>query len=118
MFIDGFVVPVPEGNKQAYLDMATKVAPFFVEVGAERVVECWGEDVPHGKLTDFYGAVKAEEGEKIVFAWVVWPSREVRDAGMARMMEDPRMKPPEDAPFDMKRMIFGGFEAILDRGRE
>ena len=117
-YIDGFVVPVPTDKKAAYLEMASTVAPFFIELGAERVVESWGDDVPHGKLTDFYGAVKAEEGEAIVFAWVVWPSRETRDAGMARMMEDPRMKPPENPPFDTKRMIFGGFETILDTAKE
>jgi uncharacterized protein YbaA (DUF1428 family) len=113
-YIDGFVIPVPEDRKDDYREMAAKIAPFFLEVGAERIVECWGDDVPHGKTTDFYGAVKAEEGERIVFAWVVWPSREARDAGAARMMADPRMQPPTDAPFDMKRMIFGGFETLLD----
>ena len=73
--------------------------------------------MPHGKTTDFYGAVKAKEGESIVFAWVLWPSREVRDAGQARMMTDERTQPPTDAPFDMKRMIFGGFEIMLDESK-
>ncbi|MDB5672329.1 MAG: hypothetical protein JWO25_3288 [Alphaproteobacteria bacterium] len=116
-YVDGFVIPVPTGHKQQYREMAARVAPFFLEFGAERVVECWGDDVPHGKSTDFYGAVKAEEGENIVFAWVLWPSREVRDAGHARMMTDERTQPPADAPFDMKRMIFGGFEIILDESK-
>jgi uncharacterized protein YbaA (DUF1428 family) len=107
---------VPADRKEAYREMAARLAPLFRECGAERLVECWGDDVPHGKVTDFYGAVKAEDGEAIVFAWVVWPSREARDAAMARMKTDPRMQPPEDAPFDMKRMIFGGFETILDVG--
>jgi uncharacterized protein YbaA (DUF1428 family) len=113
-YIDGFVIPVPADRKEEYREMAARIAPFFLECGAERIVECWGDDVPHGKTTDFYGAVKAEEGEAVVFAWVVWPSRAVRDAGSAKMMTDERMKPPSDMPFDAKRMIFGGFETMLD----
>src|SRR4051812_36399936 len=113
MYIDGFVIAVPSDNKEKYREMAARIAPKFIEHGALRIVEAWGDDVPHGKTTDFYGAVKAEEGESIVFAWVVWPSREVRDAGQAKMMADPGMQPPTDAPFDMKRMIFGGFETLL-----
>ena len=116
-YVDGFVLAVPADNKEAFRVMAEAVAPVFIEHGAERVIECWGDDVPHGKLTDFYGAVKAEEGEVVVFSWVMWPSKEARDAGNAKIMEDPRMKPPEcDAPFDGRRMIFGGFQPIVDVG--
>jgi uncharacterized protein YbaA (DUF1428 family) len=78
-------------------------------------MECWGDDVPDGKVTDFKRAVNAEGSENIVFSWVVWPSKEVRDAGQKKVMDDPRMKPTGDVPFDMKRMIFGGFEPIVDR---
>jgi uncharacterized protein YbaA (DUF1428 family) len=113
-YIDGFVVPVPVGKKQAYRDMATKTATMFKELGATQVVECWGDDVPKGKVTDFQGAVKAEAGENVVFSWVVWPSKEVRDQGNKKMMEDPRMKAMADLPFDGKRMIFGGFEVMID----
>ena len=114
-YIDGFVIPVPADKKQAYRDMAAKAAPIFKEHGATRIVECWGDDIPDGKVTDFKGAVKAEAGENIVFAWVMWPSRAARDAGNKKVMEDPRLKMEgENAPFDGKRMIWGGFEILLD----
>ena len=113
-YIDGFVVPVPAGNKQAYRDMAAQAAPMFKEFGATRMVECWGDDVPDGKITDFKRSVNAEPGENVVFSWIVWPSKEVRDAGHKKMMEDPRMKDMSDMPFDGKRMIFGGFTLLLD----
>ena len=77
-------------------------------------MECWSDDVPAGKVTDFRGAVKAEQGEEIVFSWIEWPSREARDAGMARVMTDGRMR-PDDMPFNGQRMIFGGFAPILDQ---
>ena len=112
-YIDGFVVPVPVGNKQAYRDMAAKVAAIFMEHGATRLVECWGDDIPDGKVTDFRGAVKAEEGENVVFAWIMWPSRAARDAGHKKVMEDPR-RIDGDMSFDGKRMIYGGFEVLLD----
>jgi uncharacterized protein YbaA (DUF1428 family) len=79
-----------------------------------RIVECWCDDVPDGKLTDFKRAVKAEAGENVVFSWIVWPSKSVRDAANKKIMEDPRMRPPSDMPFDGKRMIFGGFEILID----
>jgi uncharacterized protein YbaA (DUF1428 family) len=113
-YIDGFVIPVPTGKKQAYHDMAAKAAPIFQEYGATRIVECWGDDVPDGKVTDFKGAVKAQPGETIVFSWIEWPSKEVRDAGNQKMRDDPRMKMTDDMPFDAQRMIFGGFEILVD----
>lgn len=115
-YVQGFVIAVPEGNKQAYVDMAAKVAPMFAELGALRTVECWGEDIPDGKRTDFKRAVKAEAGEKIVFAWVFWPDRATCDDAAKRMQTDERMQPPADMPFDGKRMIFGGFEVVSDSG--
>jgi uncharacterized protein YbaA (DUF1428 family) len=113
-YIDGFVIPVPTGKKQAYHDMAAKAAPILQAYGATRIVECWGEDVPDGKVTDFKGAVKAQPGETIVFSWIEWPSKEVRDAGNQKMRDDPRMKMTDDMPFDAQRMIFGGFEILVD----
>ncbi|MAP19277.1 MAG: DUF1428 domain-containing protein [Aurantimonas coralicida] len=113
-YVDGFVVPVPAANKDAYREMAVKFAPLFKEFGALRMVECWGDDVPDGKVTDFRRAVQAEEGEVVVFSWITWPDKATRDAGMKRVMEDPRMQPGGDMPFDGKRMIFGGFQVILD----
>ena len=112
-YIDGFVAPVPAANKDAYLKMATKAAALFKEVGAVRVVETWGEDVPDGKVTDYKGAVKATADEKIVYSWVEWPSKAVRDEGWKRMMADERMK-NQQMPFDGKRLIYGGFAPILD----
>ena len=113
-YIDGFVLAVPEANKAKYLEHARKALPFFKEFGATRMVEGWGDDVPDGKLTDFRRAVQAKEGEAVLFSWIEWPSKAVRDAGMKRMMEDPRMKEMGEMPFDGKRMIYGGFAPILD----
>jgi uncharacterized protein YbaA (DUF1428 family) len=115
-YIDGFVIPVPTDKKAAYREMAAKAAPLFEEYGATRIVECWGDDLPDGKVTDFKGAVKAESGESVVFSWIVWPSKAIRDAGNERMKTDPRMKMTDGMPFDGKRMIFGGFEILLDTG--
>jgi uncharacterized protein YbaA (DUF1428 family) len=114
-YVDGFVVAVPADQKEAYLALASKAAPLFKEFGATRVVECWTDDVPDGKLTDFRMAVKAEDNEEVVFSWIEYPSKEVRDAANAKMMADPRMKEMgESMPFDGKRMIYGGFAPILD----
>src|SRR4051812_25348865 len=115
-YIDGFVIPVAPGKKEAYRALAKEAAQLFIEHGAQRVVECWGDDVPHGKATDFYRAVDASDGENLVFSWIVWASREARDEGSRKVMADPRMQPGPDMPFDMKRMIFGGFELLLDTG--
>ncbi len=112
-YIDGFVVPVPAANKEAYRKVALQGQTLFKEFGAVRVVECWGDDVPDGKVTDFKGAVKAEAGEVVVFSWIEWPSKAVRDAGQKKMMEDPRMQELM-LPFDGKRMIYGGFETLVD----
>ena len=112
-YVDGFVAAVPAGNKQAYLDMAKKAATVFKDYGALRIVETWGDNVPDGKVTDYKGAVKATPDEKIVYSWIEWPSRQVRDEGWKKMMEDPRMK-DHQMPFDGKRMIYGGFSPILD----
>ena len=115
-YIDGFVVPVPVANRDAYKAMAETALALFREYGATRVVECWGDDVPDGKVTDFRKAVKAEEGENIVFSWIEWPSKEARVAGWEKIMADERMKPGGEMPFDGKRMFWGGFEPLLDTG--
>ena len=112
-YVDGCLVPVPAGNKEAYRELAAKTAALFKEYGATRVVEAWGDDVPDGKVTDYKGAVKATPDEKIVYSWVEWPSKQVRDEGWKKMMEDARMK-DHQMPFDGKRMIYGGFSPILD----
>lgn len=114
-YVDGFVVAVPAENKEAYIAMAAKAAPLFKEFGALRVVECWADDVPDGKLTDFRRAVKAQDHEEVVFSWIEYPSKEVRDAANQKMMSDPRMKEfGESMPFDGKRMIYGGFSPIME----
>jgi len=114
-YVDGYLVPVESDKKDAYRGMAAKASEVFRDHGATRVVEAWGDHVPDGKVTDFKGAVKATGDENIVFSWVEWPSRQVRDAGMAKVMDDERMKPGGDMPFDGKRMIYGGFAPILDQ---
>jgi uncharacterized protein YbaA (DUF1428 family) len=115
-YIDGFIVPVPEVKKEAYREIASKVAPIFQDCGALRVVEAWGDDVPEGKVTDYRRAVKAVDGENVVFSWVEWPSKAARDEGWAKFMADERMKSEEGKDvFDGQRMFWGGFEPILDR---
>ena len=112
-YVDGFVIPVPAGNREAYVATATKMTAFYERFGALRVVECWGTDVPDGKVTDFKRAVDAQASENVVFSWVEWPSKELRDKAGEAMMSDPAMK-DMDMPFDGKRMIYGGFDVMLD----
>jgi uncharacterized protein YbaA (DUF1428 family) len=117
-YVDGFVIPVPSDKKEAYRTLCTEAAKVFMEHGALSVMECWGDDVPDGKVTDLKMAVKAQPNESVVFSWIVWPSKEARDAGNRKVMEDPRMQPGPDMPFDGKRMIMGGFEVLLDTSEE
>lgn len=117
-YVDGFVMAVPTANKQKFIDHAALADPVFLEMGALRVLECWGDDVPRGETTDFYGAVKAKEDESVLFSWIEWPDKATRDAAMAKMMDpdnaDPRMDPVKNPmPFDGKRMIFGGFTPVV-----
>ena len=114
-YIDGFVMAVPTANRQKFIDHATTFDALFLEFGATRVVEGWGDDVPHGKITDLFGAVKAKDDETVAFSWVEWPDKATRDAGMAKMMDDPRMDPKlTPMPFDGMRMIYGGFVPVVD----
>ncbi|RKH50455.1 DUF1428 domain-containing protein [Corallococcus llansteffanensis] len=114
-YIDGFVVAVPAANKDAYRRLAAAAAPLYLEFGGTRIVEAWGDDVPEGKVTDLRRAVKARPDEVIVFSWIEYPSKGVRDAASAKMMSDPRMKElGTQMPFDGQRMIYGGFEVSLD----
>ncbi|MGQ9427272.1 DUF1428 domain-containing protein [Gilvimarinus sp. F26214L] len=111
-YIDGFVIPVPADNKEAYRKHAALAAEMFKEFGALEIRECWGDDVPEGQLTSMPIAVQLQPGEVVAFGWIVWPDRKTRDEGMGKMMEDPRMA-DNPMPFDGKRMIYGGFETLL-----
>jgi len=113
-YVDGFVLAVPKANKEAYRKMAAAGWVLFKEFGATHHVECWEDDVPDGKVTDFRRAVQAKEDEVVVFSWIEYPSKEVRDAANKKMMSDERMKEFKDMPFDGKRMIYGGFTPIFD----
>jgi uncharacterized protein YbaA (DUF1428 family) len=113
-YVDGFCAAVPTANRDAYLRHARLAAGVIKELGALAVVECWGDDVPEGKLTSFPLAVKREPGETVVFSWVAWPSKAVRDAAWPKLMADPRLSPEHNPmPFDGKRLIYGGFEVLL-----
>ncbi|HKT15261.1 MAG TPA: DUF1428 domain-containing protein [Allosphingosinicella sp.] len=114
-YADGYLIAVPNENKEAYRAIAAKAAEVFKEHGATRVVETWADDVRDGKVTDFKGAVKAKEGEAVVYSWVEWPSKEARIEGSKKVMADERMNPAGDKmPFDGQRMIYGGFAPLLD----
>ena len=110
-YVDGFVIAVPTANREVFRQHAQAAAPIFKDHGALQVVECWGDDVPQGVVTSFPLAVQCKSDETVVFSWIVWPSRQVRDAGMKKVMDDPRME--KSMPFDGKRMIYGGFQAIV-----
>lgn len=118
-YIDGFVIAVPTTHKQAFIDHATAADSVFKELGAMRVLECWGDDVPDGTLTDFRKAVQAKEDETVVFSWIEWPDKATRDAAMSRMEElmktDDRFNPQKNPmPFDGKRLIYGGFAPVVE----
>jgi uncharacterized protein YbaA (DUF1428 family) len=113
-YTDGFVVPVPEGNRDAYRELAAKMAKVFRQHGATRVVEAIADDVSHGKVTDFYRAVKAEDGETVVFSFIEWPDKKTRDDAWAKIMADESLKPEGEMPFNGQRMFWGGFEPIVD----
>jgi uncharacterized protein YbaA (DUF1428 family) len=112
-YIDGFVIAVPHANREKFIEHARTFDAIFLEFGATRVTECWGDDVPDGKVTDFRRAVQATQEETVVFSWIEWPDKATRDAGMEKFMKDPRMEAAGDMPFDGKRMIFGGFAPVI-----
>lgn len=118
MHIDGYVVPVPEGKKQAYLEMAQWYDGRMIELGALEVMEGWEVDVPEGQRTDLRKAVLAEDGERIVFAWIVWPDKATAAAAHERIHQDERLLALTDIPFDGKRMIMGAFEPLLRLTRD
>ncbi|MEW5424868.1 DUF1428 domain-containing protein [Amorphus sp. 3PC139-8] len=122
-YIDGFVIAVPTANKQKFIDHALSANGVFMDLGAVRILECWGDDVPDGNVTDFRKAVQAKDDETVIFSWIEWPDKATRDAAMAKMKEmmvdpskvDPRMDPEKNPmPFDGKRLIFGGFTPVVE----
>ena len=114
-YIDGFVLAVPTVNKAEYLEHARASVPVFKKYGALRMVENWGVDVPDGEQTSFPKAVKCGVDETVVFSWIEWPSKAARDKGMAAAMTDPFFQNEDSrVPYDGSRMIFGGFETLLD----
>jgi uncharacterized protein YbaA (DUF1428 family) len=117
-YVDGFVVPVPEGKREAYRQLASKMAKVFRQHGASRVVESIADDVDHGKVTDFYRAVKAEDGETVVFSFIEWPDKATRDQAWQDIMADESLKPEGDTPFNGHRMFWGGFDTILDTAEQ
>lgn len=113
-YYSSFVAAVPTANKQAYVDHAKQAWPMFKKRGALRMVECWGEDVPHGKETDFYKATKCKDDETPVVSFIEWPDREAADNAFANMEEDFKDMDMSDMPFDGMRMFWGGFAPIVD----
>ena len=112
-YIDGFVAAVPTENKQKYIEHAKLSGVVFKDHGALSIIEAWGDDTPEGGVTSFPMAVKCADNETVVFSTVVWPSKEVRDAGWAAIMEDPRMHSEDNPmPFDGQRLIYGGFQIL------
>lgn len=114
-YVDGFVAAVPTANKEQYIKHSTDAATVFKEHGVLNMVECWGDDVPEGTLTSFPMAVQCRPDETVVFSWLIWPSREIRNNAMPKIMEDPRLQlDVNPMPFDGKRLIYGGFSVIVD----
>ncbi|HOP19139.1 MAG TPA: DUF1428 domain-containing protein [Parvularculaceae bacterium] len=114
-YTDGFVIAVPKDKLDAYKKMARKGCKIWMEHGALHYAECVADDVPHGKSTDFYRAVKCKEDETVIFAYIVYKSRASRDAVLKKVMADPRLHmDPKDMPFDGKRMFWGGFKTVVE----
>jgi uncharacterized protein YbaA (DUF1428 family) len=118
-YIDGFVLAVPTANKQKFIDHADRASRYFTDHGAIRVRECWGDDIPDGKQTDFRKAVQARDDETVVFSWIEWPDKATRDACLGQMEEaaksDDRINMEKNPmPFDGMRVIYGGFSPVVE----
>jgi uncharacterized protein YbaA (DUF1428 family) len=112
-YIEGFIAAVPTANREAYIEQAKQAVVFFKKLGATRVTECWGDDVPRGKVTDFYRATQAKDDETVIFSWIEYPDKATRDAANEKMAADPEAMQME-MPFDSGRMFWGGFQPVLD----
>ncbi len=115
-YVDGFLLAVPTANKDAYRAHAEGAVPIFKRLGADRLVEGWGEEVPRGEVNDLYGAVEAKDDETVLFSWIEYPDKATRDAAGKAMMEDPDMQTMPEMPFDGMRMIWSGFEVLNSAG--
>jgi len=120
-YVDGFLIAVPKANKDKFIKHAEMGDSAFIDQGATRILECWQDDVSHGKQTDFFRAVDAKDDEAVVFSWIEWPDKETRDKAMSRIEEimksDPRMNPETNPmPYDGMRMIYGGFTPVVTLG--
>jgi uncharacterized protein YbaA (DUF1428 family) len=115
-YVDGFILPVPDDKVEDYRRIASQAGEVWREHGALEYYECVAEDVKPGELTSFPQSVNAEDGETVVFAWIAFESRAERDRINAKVMEDPRIKGTEEQmmPFDLKRMVYGGFEVLVE----
>jgi len=114
-YVDGFVAAVPNDNKEKYIEYAKDTVAMFKEYGALKLVENWADDVPEGEVTSFRMAVKCKKNESVVFSWIIWPSKKIRDSGWGKVMNDPRMSEENNPmPFDGRRMIYGGFQMVVD----
>lgn len=113
-YIEGFVAAVPTANKDKYVEQARQGADYFKSLGATRVVECWGDDVPKGEVTDFYKAAQVKDDETPIFSWIEYPDKATRDAANEKMRQDSEMANME-MPFDGARMFWGGFEQVLSQ---
>jgi uncharacterized protein YbaA (DUF1428 family) len=115
-YVDGFVLPVPKKNLNAYRRMARKAGKIWMEHGALQYSECIADDVKPGKVTSFPQSVKLKDNETVVFAWIVYKSRKHRDSVNAKVMADPRFAgmDPKTLPFDGMRMFWGGFKRFVE----
>ena len=114
-YVDIFVAAVPSDRKDAFAAFSETAHQVLKDAGATSIMDAWDDDVPKGELTCFRSAVKATDDEKIAGGWIIWPDKETRDAGLQKMMADPRMDAEKNpAPFDGSRMIFGGFTPLVE----
>ena len=113
-YIDGFVLPLPNGKEEDYTKMAQMFAEKATALGAIASVEGLGDGLEHGHTTDFFRAVQAKEDENVVFSFVIWPDKATRDTGWEKIMSDPEMQPGGEMPFDGKRMFWGGFKPLVN----
>ena len=113
-YIQGMLIPVPFDKKQEYHELSVKSAPIFMEYGAVRIMEGWGDNLIEGKVTDFKKSVRATDDENVIFSWIEWPDKQTYDEAVKKMETDPRWEMFDEMPFDGKRMIWSGFETLFE----